>query len=59
MRHELTERLEGYGWVDEAAGIVHIPIDEAIRHLADQGVDGRAALASTDVAPEAQEPTDE
>ncbi len=30
MRHAMAERLNGYGWVDEPAGVVHIPIDEAM-----------------------------
>ncbi len=39
MRRELNARLNGYGWIDEAAGKVHIPIDQAMalvleRHLA-------------------------
>jgi len=25
-----AQRLEGYGWIDRAAGVVHIPIDRAI-----------------------------
>lgn len=37
MRHEMAERLGGYGWVDEAAGTVHIPIDKAMDLLVQQG----------------------
>ena len=30
--------LTGYGWVDEKAGIAHIPIDEAIKIVAARGL---------------------
>jgi hypothetical protein len=30
-------RLEGYGWIDRAKGIVHIPIERAMQMLATQG----------------------
>jgi len=30
LRRELDARLHGYGWTDEAQGLVHVPIDEAI-----------------------------
>jgi hypothetical protein len=32
------ERLRGYGWVDEEAGTVRIPIEQAIELLAEQGL---------------------
>jgi hypothetical protein len=31
-------RLNSAGWVDKSRGIVHIPIDEAMRRLAAQGI---------------------
>jgi len=31
-------RLNSAGWVDKSHGIVHIPIDEAMRSLAAQGI---------------------
>ena len=34
---ELT-RLNGLGWVDKQHGIVHIPIDEAMRRIVQQGI---------------------
>ena len=34
MRHEMSARLNGYGWVDQAAGVVHIPVAQAIGLLA-------------------------
>ena len=32
--HEANDRLNNYGWSDEAAGRAHIPIDEAIERTA-------------------------
>lgn len=38
MRHELGERLNGYGWVDEGAGVVHIPVDRAMDLVLAEGL---------------------
>lgn len=38
LRARETARLESYGWVDSQRGVVHIPIDEAMRRVARQGV---------------------
>jgi hypothetical protein len=35
--------LETYGWVDRQAGIVHLPIDEAMAHIAQQRGGGTKA----------------
>jgi hypothetical protein len=32
------ERITTYGWVDKEAGVIHMPIDEAMRRLVEQGV---------------------
>ncbi len=32
------QRLHGTGWVDRAQGIVHIPIEDAMRHVAATGI---------------------
>ena len=32
------QRLNSYGWVDEKAGVVHIPIDRAMKLLVQQGL---------------------
>ena len=42
LRAVEKDALEGYGWVDEKAGVVRIPIDEAIRILARRGLPARA-----------------
>jgi hypothetical protein len=33
-RAERKAYLEGYGWVDRAKGVVHIPIDQALQQVA-------------------------
>lgn len=40
-----TEKLESYGWVDEAAGQVHIPIEQAMKLTLERGVTAPAAGA--------------
>ncbi len=52
MRREMAGRLGGYGWVDENAGVVHIPIEAAMSLLVEQGT-GQAAAA-----PPAEEPAE-
>jgi len=37
-RAEEERRLRGYGWVDESAGIAHIPIAEAKKRLLERGI---------------------
>ena len=32
------KRLTGYGWADRERGIAHIPIDEAMRRVAEHGI---------------------
>lgn len=39
LQAELT-RLNGTGWVDRAHGIVHIPIADAMRRVAEDGIAG-------------------
>ncbi len=38
VRAQWQRRLNGYGWIDRAHGIVHIPIDAAMQRLAQQGL---------------------
>lgn len=38
LQHEMSERLNGYGWVDEATGVVHLPIDQAMDLLLERGI---------------------
>ncbi len=37
--HRERQRLNDYGWVDKKAGIVHIPIDEAMKRMVQHGED--------------------
>ncbi|MEM7353316.1 MAG: hypothetical protein AAF657_21145 [Acidobacteriota bacterium] len=58
LRHEMAVRLGGFGWVDETAGLVHIPIDQAMDLLVEQGLnDGMTAgdAEASTVAEEAGE----
>ena len=45
MRHELDAQLDGYGWVDEAAGTVYVPIDEAIDRVLERGLEASITAA--------------
>jgi hypothetical protein len=36
LRHREEQKLSGYGWVNRKAGIVHIPIERAMRVMAEQ-----------------------
>jgi hypothetical protein len=36
-RQAADQQLGSYGWVDRAQGVVHIPINEAMKGLAEQG----------------------
>jgi hypothetical protein len=46
MRGEEAEILERYGWVDQKAGVVHIPIEQAMQKLLEQGLPARPAEAA-------------
>ncbi|WP_337181018.1 hypothetical protein [Shinella sp.] len=37
LQGKAAARLSGYGWVDASAGRVHIPIERAMRLLAERG----------------------
>ena len=39
-------QMKGYGWVNKDAGIVHIPIDEAMRKIVEQGLPVRTPDAA-------------
>ena len=41
IREQGEERLHSYGWVDQGAGIVHIPIDRAIDLIVERGLPAR------------------
>lgn len=35
---QMKQRLESFGWVDETAGIAHIPVEDAMQLVLDHGV---------------------
>jgi hypothetical protein len=37
LKQSQNDRLQSYGWVDQSAGVVHIPIDEAMRLVVERG----------------------
>jgi hypothetical protein len=43
FRTEEEKRLNSYGWVDQNAGVVHIPIDRAMQLIAQRGLPTRPA----------------
>ena len=52
--NEETE-LNSYGWVDEKAGVVHIPIERAMDLIAERGLPVRPQVgSSSDSAPSAE-----
>ena len=58
LRHEMATRLNGFGWVDQAAGVVHIPIDQAIGLMAVEPEPASAEPAATEADPTEGEATD-
>ena len=51
FRVEEERALHGYGWVDRAAGSVHIPIEDAMGLLVQQGLPARPQDASRPGSP--------
>jgi hypothetical protein len=46
IRAAEAEQLGGYGWVDQRQGLVHVPIEQAIDMLLEQGLAARGAAAT-------------
>lgn len=40
FRAEEDKQLNSYYWVDKQKGVVHIPIDQAMKEVAKKGIDG-------------------
>jgi len=40
------QRLNGTGWVDRANGVVHVPIADAMRKVAQEGIPGWPSVAA-------------
>ena len=58
FRRGEQEFLEGYGWMNKEAGIVHIPIEEAMRLTVERGLPSRAPAAGEAVATPGMMPSD-
>jgi hypothetical protein len=54
LRANEDRRLQGYGWVDRNAGIVHIPIDVAMKRVVEQGLPSRPMAKETQAAQNAK-----
>jgi len=48
FRAEEMKKLERYGWVDERAGVAHVPIEEAKKLILQRGLPVRAGSAADD-----------
>lgn len=44
LRRRQEQILRSYGWVDETAGVVRIPIDEAMRLVVERGLPARPGV---------------
>jgi hypothetical protein len=40
FRAKEQKQLDTYYWIDKQKGVVHIPIEQAMKKLAEQGIDG-------------------
>ena len=47
VRAEEQKRLQSYGWVNQAAGVAHLPIDEAKKLLRERGLPVREGEAAS------------
>ena len=45
LREAEAKTLDDYGWVDQKAGVAHMPIDEAKKLLLERGLPSRAGAA--------------
>lgn len=59
LRAEEDEILGSYGWIDETAGVVRVPIERAMELLLETHADGRAFVETSAAGDEsaAEEPT--
>jgi hypothetical protein len=51
FRYGEEERLNSYGWVDEKAGIAHIPISEAMHLIAQRGLPTTPQVGTMPLSP--------
>lgn len=55
LRREMHEEVHGYGWVDEAAGIVHIPVERAMDLVLEKGLGASVEASEAEEAPASEE----
>jgi hypothetical protein len=58
LREHEAQFLHGYGWVDPAAGVVHIPIEQAMRLYVERQARPAAPSAAVSPGPGGGIPTD-
>jgi len=58
FRTKENEELSSYGWVDQNAGTVHIPIEDAMRLILERGLPSRAQDASAPAGAPGMMPSD-
>ena len=51
LRAEQQELMTSYGWIDPEAGVVRIPVDEAMRLIAERGLPARPPVSAQGGAP--------
>ncbi|OLC96545.1 MAG: hypothetical protein AUH86_09440 [Acidobacteria bacterium 13_1_40CM_4_58_4] len=56
FRLDEEKKLNSYGWVDQKAGVVHIPIERAMQIVAQRGLPVRPQNANPAQAPSASQP---
>lgn len=54
FREAEAKTLEAYGWIDEKAGVAHVPISEAKKLVAERGLPSRAAAVDPATGTHAQ-----
>jgi hypothetical protein len=51
FRYQEEQRLNSYGWVDQKAGVAHIPIDRAMQLIAERGLPTTPQVGKMPLAP--------
>jgi hypothetical protein len=51
FRYNEEEKLNSYGWVDQKAGVAHIPIDQAMQLVAQRGLPTTPQTGTVPLAP--------
>ena len=59
LRSTQQARLDSYGWIDEERGIAHIPIEQAMQIIAEQGLPDSGVIVQPEPAAPDGEPSPE